>query len=302
MPGISLVILAAGMGSRYKGLKQLDGVGPANETIMDYSVFDAVSAGFDKIVYIIRKDFREAFIESVSKKYGKIAKLEFAEQELDFIPEGFKLNPERIKPWGTGHAMLMAAPYVNEPFAVINADDFYGKESYRTMAAFLESRKGLTGEYAMVGYETINTLSESGGVSRGVCEADESGFLTKVEEHHNLTMKEGKIKGNNSAGVEVEIDGSAPVSMNFWGFTPDIFAKGEELFKRFLKENIDNPKSEFYIPYIVNSIINEGSAGTRVLYTPDQWFGVTYKEDREFVVSRLRQLTEAGEYPTQLFK
>lgn len=302
MPGISLVILAAGMGSRYGGLKQLDGVGPSNETIMDYSVYDAVKAGFDKIVFIIRKNFRENFENSVREKYGNIVRLEFAEQELYKIPEGFKLNSEREKPWGTGHAMLMAGEFVNEPFAVINADDYYGQTSFKVIAEFLESVKGEKGAFGMVGFRTANTLSDSGVVSRGICTANSEGYLTKVEEHHNIKYSEGVISGTNSEGIAKVIDPSAPVSMNFWGFTPDIFNDANELFKEFLTFVADNPKSEFYIPTIVNSLITRGVATTRLLSSPDQWFGVTYKEDRDEVINRLRQLTIDGVYPSPLFK
>jgi NDP-sugar pyrophosphorylase family protein len=302
MPGISLVILAAGMGSRYGGLKQLDGVGPHNETIMDYSVYDAVQAGFDKVIFIIKSSFREVFEKSVTEKYGKLVKLEFAEQELFKIPEGFKLNPERVKPWGTGHAMLMASAFINEPFAVINADDYYGQNSFKVIAGFLEKSKGKSGQFCMVGFRTDMTLSETGGVSRGVCSVDINNILTGVEEHHNIKLNDTVITGTNSEGSEVKIEPQTSVSMNFWGFTPDVLTEGEDLFKEFLATNIDNLTKEFYIPSLVNSLIVKNKAVTYVLNTPDRWFGVTYKEDREQVVEEFKKLTNKGLYPNPLFK
>ena len=301
MPGISLVILAAGMGSRYGGLKQLDGVGPQNETIMDYSVYDAVQAGFDKVVFIIKNSFREVFEKSVTEKYGKLVKLEFAEQELFKIPEEFTLNPLRVKPWGTGHAMLMAAPFINEPFAVINADDYYGQNSFKVIAQFLEKSRGKKGEFCMVGFRTDMTLSETGGVSRGICTVDNNNLLTSVEEHHDIRMRENLISGKNAQGIEISINPQIPVSMNFWGFTPDVLISGNELFREFLKENISDLTKEFYIPSLVNSLIIEKSAVTYVLNTPDRWFGVTYKEDRQQVIDELKILTDKGLYPTPLF-
>lgn len=302
MPGISLVILAAGMGSRYGGLKQLDGVGPNNETIMDYSVYDAVQAGFDKVIFIIKSSFREVFEKSVTEKYGKIVKLEFAEQELFKIPSKFKLNSLREKPWGTGHAMLMASAYINEPFAVINADDYYGKNSFKVMADFLEKSKGESGQFSMVGFRTDMTLSETGGVSRGICTVNDKNLLTGVEEHHNIKLKDGVITGTNSSGEEVIIDPNASVSMNFWGFTPDVLTCGEQLFEEFLTINIDSLTKEFYIPSLVNSLIINNKATTYVLTTPDRWFGVTYVQDREQVTNEFQNLTNKGLYPSPLFK
>lgn len=301
MPGISLVILAAGMGSRYGGLKQLDGVGPNNETIMDYSVYDAVQAGFDKVVFVIKSSFREVFEKSVTKKYGKLIKLEFAEQELDKIPSEFTLDTQREKPWGTGHAMLMAAPFINEPFAVINADDYYGHNSFKIIAGFLEDHRNSKGVYCMVGFRTDLTLSNTGGVSRGICSVNDQNLLTGVEEHHNIFLKEGKIKGINSHGIEVEIDPQTQTSMNFWGFTPDILEHGETIFKEFLRENQNDLTKEFYIPSLVNILVSKNNATTMVLSSPDRWFGVTYKEDKELVVKEFNTLINKGLYQSPLF-
>lgn len=297
----TLLVLAAGMGSRYGGLKQLDGVGPNGETIMDYSVYDAARAGFGKVVFVIRKHFREEFETKVVSKYKSIIKVELVEQELDKLPEGFTLNPEREKPWGTGHATLMAAEAITTPFAVINADDFYGAQSFQALADFLTAQAGQKGKFCMVGFNLDKTLSESGEVSRGICSTDANNYLTTVEEHHHVKETNGTITGVGMDGQEKALDNSAYASMNMWGFTPDVFQRGQELFIDFLKENANEPKKEFYIPYIVNTTIQEGSATVKVLSTPDKWFGVTYKEDRPMVVNKLKELSDQGTYPTPLF-
>lgn len=297
----TLLILAAGMGSRYGGLKQLDGVGPCGETIMDYSVFDAARAGFGKVVFVIRKHFREEFESLVTSKYGHLIEVSFVEQEMDKLPAGFTLNTEREKPWGTGHAMLMAAGVIDTPFAVINADDFYGAHSYRTLSDFLIQQNGQAGKYAMVGFYLNKTLSESGGVSRGICSVDASHFLTTVEEHHKIEDRDGIITGEGMDGKMHTLNKDAYTSMNMWGFTPDIFEYGTQLFIDFLKENAGDPKKEFYIPFIVNALITGKQASVKILSTPDQWFGVTYKEDRPVVVEKLKQMTQEGIYPSPLF-
>ena len=302
----TLLILAAGMGSRYGGLKQLDGVGPNGETIMDYSVYDAVRAGFGEVVFVVRKHFRSDFEERIRSRYGKYVSFNFVEQELESIPAGFRLNPERTKPWGTGHAVMMAAHAINTPFAVINADDYYGQKSFEVLGDFLKKASGTIGKYSMVGFETYNTLSESGVVSRGICTVDKENLLTSVEEHHNISYGteggEEAIYGDNSSGKRVKIEKYAPVSMNMWGFTPDFFTESDQLFTEFLNRNIDDLKSEFYIPYVVNTLLKKGKATCEVLPTPDKWFGVTFKEDRERVVESIEHLIKKGVYPTPLFK
>ncbi len=296
-----LLVLAAGMGSRYGGLKQLDGVGPNDETIMDYSVYDAVRAGFGKVVFVIRKFFRDEFESRVRGRYGKIIDIEFVEQELDLIPQGLELNPGRVKPWGTGHAVIVASNVINSPFAVINADDFYGRDSFRIISEYLSKCSGKRAHFSMVGFSTGNTLSESGSVSRGICTVNKDGYLESVEEHHNIKRNGNVVTGENSKGETVILDENNPVSMNMWGFTPDIFTEGWRLFGRFIEERGNEEKSEFYIPFIVNKLLEEGYARCRVLNTPDCWFGVTYKQDRDSVRERIKSLSNNGIYPVPLF-
>jgi len=297
----TLLVLAAGMGSRYGGLKQLDGVGPGGETIMDYSVYDAIRAGFGKVIFVIRNNFRLDFEKRIKERYGSAIEFGFVEQELENIPLGFKLNPERTKPWGTGHAVLVAGDIIDTPFAVINADDYYGQKSFEVLGKFLAEQNDSTGEYCMVGFYTSNTLSESGSVSRGLCTVDSNGYLTSVEEYHNIAKDGNQIFGNNQNGDKIPISQTNVVSMNMWGFTPDLFKEGMSLFEDFLINNIDEQKSEFYIPYIVNKILSSGKGRCKVLNTPDQWFGVTYKEDRDSVVIKIAELVRKGIYPSQLF-
>ena len=297
----TLFILAAGMGSRYGGLKQLDGLGPNGETIMDYSVFDAMRAGFGKVVFVIRKDFEEDFRRVVLSKYADHVPCEVCFQGIDCLPEGFTRNPERTKPWGTNHAVLMAKDLIHEPFMIINADDFYGKESFEVMAKFLLSVNGKEGEYCMAGYRVGNTLSEHGTVSRGVCATDKLGFLTDVVERTAIESKNGHIVFPDENGNEVEIPFDTPVSMNMWGFTPEYFKYTEEAFKEFLKVNGQELKTEFYIPTLVNDLIKAGKATCQVLDTPAKWFGVTYADDRQMVVDKIQALVDAGVYPNKLF-
>lgn len=299
----SLLVLAAGMGSRYGGLKQLDSIGPSGETIMDYSVYDAIQAGFGKVIFVIRNFFREEFEQKVSKKYGNLIEIAFVQQELDMIPKEFSLDPERVKPWGTGHAVLVAEQHIDTSFAVINADDYYGQESFKIMASYLCSTNGEKGAFSMVGFKAGNTLSHAGTVSRGVCTCNKDGFLESVEEHHKIErLANGTIQGENSQGKEVEIPENSFVSMNMWGFTPDLFDKGQQLFVNFLKENAKNNKSEFYIPFIVNTLLKQNYAKCKVLSTPDLWFGITYKEDKAFVANKISNLVSMGTYPSPLFK
>ena len=297
----TLFILAAGMGSRYGGLKQLDPLGPSGETIMDYSVFDALRAGFGKIVFVIRHDFEEDFRKKVASKYEGHIPVEIVFQELDKLPEGFHADPERTKPWGTGHAVLMGKDVIREPFAVINADDFYGADSFRQLADFLSGTEGKTGEYAMVGFNIENTLSENGGVSRGLCEVSPEGFLTGVSERHGIQRKDGRLVQTMPDGSEAAFPEGASVSMNMWGFTPDYFGYSEKAFIDFLSTNTNPLKGEFYIPTVVNDLIDAGKITLRVLPTSSKWFGVTFAADRDATVARLAQLVSEGEYPTPLF-
>ena len=296
----TLFILAAGMGRRYGGLKQLDGLGPNGETIMDYSVFDAMRAGFGKVVFVIRKDFEEDFRNIVLSKYAGHVPCEVCFQGIDNLPEGFTRNPERTKPWGTNHAVLMAKDIIKEPFMVINADDFYGKESFEVMAKFLLDVNGQEGKYCMAGYRVGNTLSEHGTVSRGVCATDKMGFLTDVVERTAIENKNGHVVYQDN-GVDVEIPFETPVSMNMWGFTPEYFTYAEEAFKAFLTENSQELKAEFYIPTLVNDMIKSGKATCQVLDTTAKWFGVTYADDRQMVVDKIQALVDAGVYPNKLF-
>lgn len=307
----TLLVLAAGMGSRYGGLKQMDGLGPNQETIIDYSIYDAVQAGFGKVVYVVREYFRAQFEQTVREKYsnvkcldGKPLEFVFVTQELDKIPAGFTLNPERQKPWGTAHAVQMAKDVIKEPFAVINGDDFYGKESFRILGDWLRTHENDKGVYCIVGFELDNTLSESGGVSRGICSYDRGRNLTDVVEHLNiLTEEDGVIRGDDSTnGIRKALDGKALCSMNMWGFTPDYFELSDAVFNDFLKANINELKKEYYIPFAVDCMIKDGKARTEVLSTPSRWFGVTYKEDRPAVVAKFKELADKGIYPTPLYE
>ena len=298
----TLFVLAAGMGSRYGGLKQLDGLGPNGETIMDYSIYDAIKAGFGKVVFVIRKSFEADFRAVVVNKFKNLIDVEVVFQDITDVPECCTYNPERENPWGTNHAVLLGRDVIKEPFAVINADDFYGQESFAILADFLRSVVGKSNEYCMVGYRVGNTLSESGSVSRGVCVVDENNLLKNVVERTHIEEKGGTIIFIDENGEEVSIPAETPVSMNMWGFTPDYFDYSLEYFKQFLAENGDKLKSEFYIPLAVNNLIVEGRATCEVLDTPSKWFGVTYAEDRPQVVLKINELIRKGVYPKQLFK
>jgi len=297
----TLFVLAAGMGSRYGGLKQLDGLGPSGETIMDYSIYDAVNAGFGKLVFVIRESFEHDFREKIVKKYEQKIPVELVFQELDALPEGFTPHPERVKPWGTNHAVMMGKEVIHEPFAVINADDFYGRESFAVLGDYLKSMADSESRYCMVGYRVGNTLSESGTVARGVCETDEEAYLTGVVERTQVMRVEGKVSYKDENDRWVAIDDHTPVSMNMWGFTPDYFRYSDDYFVQFLRENADNIKAEFFIPLLVNHLIVEGTASVKVLDTPSHWFGVTYAEDRPSVVARLKKLADEGNYPSPLW-
>ncbi|MCC8145551.1 MAG: nucleotidyltransferase [Bacteroidales bacterium] len=298
----TLFVLAAGMGSRYGGLKQLDGLGPNGETIMDYSIFDAIRGGFGKVVFVIRESFEADFREKILKKYENMIPVEVVFQELDKLPEGFTLSEDRVKPWGTNHAVLMGKDAIDEPFAVINADDFYGMESFKILGDFLKSVDNKQNEYCMIGYRVGNTLSESGSVARGVCETDANGYLTSVVERtYVIRDTDGKIKYKDENDNLVELAENTPVSMNMWGFTPEYFDYSEKQFVDFLNENQTNPKSEFFIPWAVDRLISNGVVKVKVLDTPSKWFGVTYADDRASVVAKINELIDKGEYPSKLF-
>jgi dTDP-glucose pyrophosphorylase len=298
----TLLVLAAGMGSRYGGLKQLDGVGPNGETIMDYSVYDAVRGGFGKIVFVVRHSFEADFREKILKKYENTIPVEVVFQELDYLPEGIKVPENREKPWGTNHALMMGKPVISEPFAVINADDFYGRESFKTLAGYLAALEGKQNDYCMVGYRMGNTLSESGSVARGVCEKDANDCLTTiVERTYIIRDTDGKIKYKDEQGALQTVGENVPVSMNMWGFTPEYFNYSDEQFVDFLTGNYGNLKAEFFIPIVVNHLITSGKVKVKILDTTSKWFGVTYAEDRPDVVAKLKELTEKGEYPEKLF-
>ena len=298
----TLLVLAAGMGSRYGSLKQMDGVGPNGEAIIDYSVYDAVRAGFGKVVFVIRHSFEAEFKEvfNAERFGGKIA-VEYVFQELDYLPEGFALPEGRVKPWGTNHAVMMAAGVINEPFAVINADDFYGKDAYATISDYLSQLEGRCQKYCMVGYQVSKTLSENGTVSRGVCTVDEEGNLTGMVERTQIERVNGTILFHDG-GADEPLEENTPVSMNLFGFTPDYFDYSAEYFKEFLAANIENLKAEFFIPLMVNKLIADKTATMRVLRTTSDWFGVTYKEDKPALMASIERLIEAGTYPRNLWE
>jgi hypothetical protein len=298
----TLFVLAAGMGSRYGGLKQLDGLGPNGETIMDYSIYDAIQAGFGKIVFVIRRVFEADFRTKIVSKYESRIPVELVFQDLDNLPEGFSVPEGRQKPWGTNHAVMMGSKVINEPFAVINADDYYGRESFKILADFLTSVAGKKNEYCMVGYRLCNTLSEGGSVARGICEKDANGFLTKVTERTAIQRDTDGLVKFTEGDVKTVVEENVPVSMNMWGFTPDYFKYSEDYFAEFLRENISNPKCEFFIPLMVDRLIHSGTATCRVLDTPSKWFGVTYATDRPSVVAKFQELADKGIYPSPLFK
>lgn len=307
----ALLVLAAGMGSRYGSLKQMDGVGPSGETIIDYSIYDAIHAGFGKIVYVVREYFREEFEAIVRKKYagvrcpdGEKPEFHFVTQELDRLPEGYAANSERQKPWGTAHAVLMARPVIHEPFAVINGDDYYGRDSFRLLADWLRKQEGREGSYCIVGFRLDRTLSESGGVSRGICTYDGERQLSDIAEHLHIAREaDGKVYGDNSVTGEkhLELEAEALCSMNMWGFTPDYFEKSERVFRTFLDRYAGELKKEYYIPYAIDSILKAKEGRCEVLASPSRWFGVTYKEDRPGVVAKFQELCRQGVYPVPLY-
>lgn len=298
----TLLVLAAGMGSRYGSLKQMDGVGPNGEAIIDYSIYDAIRAGFGKVVFVIRHSFAKEFADMFNReRFGGRIEVEYVYQELDCLPEGFSVPEGRQKPWGTNHAVMMAAGVIREPFAVVNADDFYGREGFEVIGRYLASLEGSRNEYCMVGYEVSKTLSENGTVSRGVCEVDSEGCLAGMVERTKIERVDGTIVFHEG-DEDTPLAENTPVSMNLFGFTPDYFEYSDSYFRQFLMENGADIKAEFYIPLMVNKLIGDSTARMRVLNTASQWFGVTYKEDRPQLVSKIEALIADGVYPRDLWK
>ena len=294
MQDLTLLIMAAGMGSRYGGLKQLDPVGPSGETIIDYSVYDAIRAGFNKVVFIIRRDFENEFRSQITDKYEGNIKVEFAFQELNDLPNGFQCPEGRQKPWGTGHAILTAAEMINEPFVAINGDDFYGLESYEIVSNYYQNGGD---SFSMVAFELGKTLSDFGGVTRGLCTVD-AGLLDTV-------VETGELRWNDEGGVssdrDIELNGMEPVSMNVWGFTPDLFGHLSSMFEEFLQREGSEMKSEYLIPSVVNALIQTNVKDVKVLRTGSSWFGVTYKEDKPHVIQKIQELMDQDRYPNKLF-
>tara|TARA_B100000929_G_scaffold275522_1_gene249501 strand:- start:124 stop:1008 length:885 start_codon:yes stop_codon:yes gene_type:complete len=293
MKNITLLVMAAGMGSRYGGLKQLEAVGPGGETIIDYSVYDAIRAGFNKVVFIIRKDFEQEFTSQITDKYAGKIQVEFAFQDLHDLPDGFTCPEGREKPWGTGHAILTAADLIHEPFVAINGDDFYGLESFEVVAKYYQSGRGT---FSMVAFQLDKTLSEFGGVTRGLCTVKD-GLLDTVIETGELRQSDHGI----SSDRDIELDGNEPVSMNVWGFTPDLFDYLQSMFVDFLEKEGNEMKSEYLIPFVVNGLIRSGQEKVHVLRSNAAWFGVTYKKDRTFVLGEIQKLIQMGVYPEKLF-
>jgi len=296
----TLVIMAAGLASRYGSAKQIEKFGPSGETIIDYSVYDAIKVGFGKIVFVIRKNFDQDFREAVTKKFENKIAIEFVYQEIDAIPKGISYSPERIKPWGTGHAVLLTKNVVKEPFVVINGDDFYGVEAFQSIVNFFANNP--EENYAMLGFTLKKTVSEHGFVSRGVCNADINGFLINITERTQLKPVDGKYFFVDEQNQQQEIDANTTVSMNFWGFYPDIFEHLENGFNQFIKENAMNLKSEYFLPVLVQQLIDEKKAKVKILTTDSFWFGVTFKEDKPTVIENLKRLTENGIYPVSLWE
>lgn len=297
----TLVVLAAGMGSRYGGLKQIDPMGPSGETILDYSVFDAIRAGFSRVVFIIRPDFEDAFRSGVASRFDDRVDVDFAFQTLDRLPTGFSVPDGREKPWGTTHAILCAREHIVGNFAVINADDFYGRDSYAVLSDHLHRVDANSTDFAMVGFTLRNTLSDHGSVARGVCTMDEHGFLSDIDEMTKIRRVGSAAANVRGDGSEVNLTGDEPVSMNMWGFTPRLFDHLERVFREFLVEAGGDQKSECFIPLTVGQLIGEGVATCRVLRTDSSWFGVTYREDKEVVQASITELISQGDYPRDLW-
>lgn len=297
----TLFVLAAGMGSRYGGLKQLDSLGPNGETIMDYSIYDAIQSGFGKVVFVIRKDFEQDFRDKILSKYEGHIPVEVVFQSLTDLPAGYTCPADRTKPWGTNHAVLMGKDVIKEPFAVINADDFYGRNAFEVIAKDLMRPRDKKGDYCMVGFRVGNTMTENGSVARGVCATKDGKLATIVERTAISYNPQHEIVFTDENGVEQKLDPMTPVSMNLWGFTPDYFEFSEREFKKFLDKNLNTPKAEFFIPLAIDTLIHSGEATVKVLDTDSKWFGVTYAADRPGVVAKFAALHADGTYPAKLF-
>ena len=298
----TLLILAAGIGSRYGSLKQIDKLGPSGERIIDYSVFDAKKAGFGKVVFVIRKDIEKEFNEVFIKNLSRYIEIDYVFQELDNLPPGLVCPKERIKPWGTCHAVIVAASKIKEPFTVINADDFYGFEAFESVARFLEQFSSIQShEYCMVGYKLKNTLSEHGLVSRGVCETDSENCLIRITERTQIGKKDGNIFFKDQSGNDIVLHEDTIISMNCWGFTPSFFSTAEKMFEEFMIKNIQNPKAEFYIPLVIDDIVKKRTGTVKVLDCNAKWFGVTYQEDKPMVISNLKEYAKKGLYPCPIW-
>lgn len=298
---VELVVMAAGMGSRFGGLKQLEGVGPSGETVMDYAIFDAKRAGVNRVIFVIRKEIEALFREKVGSRYAQWLEVDYAYQELDLLPEGFTVPEGRAKPWGTGHAVLSAKEKVRAPFIVINADDFYGAEAFRRLADWLQiTRTEALPTHTMVAFDLANTLSENGTVARGICQVSSEGFLQGVTEHTGLERAETGAREQTADGQWLSFTGREPVSMNIWGFQPNFMQELESGFSAFMAARGTELKSEFYLPGAVDAMIREGRGQVQVLQTSERWFGVTYREDKPFVEAQIQALVAKGTYPAQL--
>ena len=298
----TLLVLAAGMGSRYGGMKQVDPFGPSGETITDYSIYDAIQVGFGRIVFVISPKMEEDFVNNYIKKFPPNIKVDYVIQSVENVPDGLTVPENRIKPWGTAHAVLMAKDAISEPFAVINADDFYGRESYRIMYDFLSRTSAeIPGQYCMVGFQLNKTVSRHGSVARGVCNVDDHGFLTDIVERTKILLNGDKIVFEDEDGKQTPLNPDETVSMNLFGFTPDFFSHIEKNFESFIQENLDNPKAELYIPFVVDNLISTGVARLSVLQTSESWFGVTYQEDKPNVLKMIQSLVDSKVYPVSLW-
>ena len=304
MPSLTLVVMAAGIGSRYGGLKQIDPVGPGGEAVMDYSVYDALRAGFDRVVFIIRKDFEDAFRDRIGRRVERLADTAYVFQSLDQVPAGFRVPSERTKPWGTAQALLACREAVRTPFMAVNADDFYGRTAFETMAGHLPGMSAAAGvpEYAMIGYRLANTLSEHGHVARGVCTSTDDGYLVGIRELFKVRKFPEAVKHTENGVDWLPLDGDSWTSMNCWGFVPGLFAELEARFPRFLESRApSDPKAEFLIPEVVGELVREGRARVKILPTQERWFGVTYPEDRPAFQAAVLELIDKGFYPRRLW-